>query len=194
MPRLGPGSEQHDMRVRRRVNESGDLEYDFSSKGKSGFRGVYFNPVGRNNVRPWVAKVRSDGSHWLGRHATFEQACAAVRKWHDEHMESLPYAFDDHPRYVKKGPGHNGLGGTRREWALPKGFLFDEEDRWLAESVHWYVVKKYACSGMVYFHRLVMRAPRGLSVDHINGNPLDNRKSNLRLVDHATNMQNQKVN
>lgn len=39
-----------------------------------------------------------------------------------------------------------------------------------------------------FLHRIVLKAPRGLMVDHINGNGLDNRKLNLRLV---TNTQNQ---
>jgi hypothetical protein len=39
----------------------------------------------------------------------------------------------------------------------------------------------------VSMHRLIMNAKPGDVVDHINGNPLDNRKENLRLV---TNQQN----
>lgn len=39
----------------------------------------------------------------------------------------------------------------------------------------------------VYLHRILLDAPKGMQVDHINGNPLDNRRANLRL---CTNSQN----
>ena len=41
-----------------------------------------------------------------------------------------------------------------------------------------------------YIHRLVILAPKRLQVDHINGDGLDNRKVNLRIVTNKTNGMN----
>ena len=43
----------------------------------------------------------------------------------------------------------------------------------------------------ILLHRVIMGAPDGLVVDHINGNTLDNRKENLRLCTTAQNGFNQ---
>lgn len=42
----------------------------------------------------------------------------------------------------------------------------------------------------MYLHRLIMDAAKGTQVDHINRNPLDNRRRNLRLCTHAQNQWN----
>ena len=43
---------------------------------------------------------------------------------------------------------------------------------------------------MVSMHRQIMDFPKGLLVDHRNGDTLDNRRSNLRPATHAQNMHN----
>ena len=45
---------------------------------------------------------------------------------------------------------------------------------------------------LLYLHRLLMNAPAGMEVDHINGIKHDNRKENLRIVTTQINQHNQK--
>lgn len=45
----------------------------------------------------------------------------------------------------------------------------------------------------VSMHRAILKPADGLQVDHINGNGLDNRRENLRVVDASTNAFNQKI-
>lgn len=73
--------------------------------------------------------------------------------------------------------------------------LVDSEDINLVKQYKWHFVKHgYAESVTkgkhIYMHRLITNAPKGKEVDHINGDKLDNRKKNLRLVNHTVNMQN----
>jgi hypothetical protein len=44
----------------------------------------------------------------------------------------------------------------------------------------------------IRMHRLIMGAPKGMVVDHINHDTLDNRKSNLRICLQAENMRNRR--
>lgn len=45
-------------------------------------------------------------------------------------------------------------------------------------------------SGPVYMHRLIARTPVGRETDHINGDGLDNRRSNLRIATCSQNSAN----
>jgi hypothetical protein len=41
-----------------------------------------------------------------------------------------------------------------------------------------------------YLHRVILAAPEGFEVDHIDGNRLNNTRANLRVVPHKANMRN----
>ncbi|HEY1248828.1 MAG TPA: HNH endonuclease [Nitrososphaera sp.] len=80
--------------------------------------------------------------------------------------------------------------------------IIDDEDydlisqyKWCA---HWNGTRWYAISATgghrVRMHRLLIDVPEGYEVDHINGDSLDNRKQNLRVVTRAKNLQNREAN
>ena len=48
-------------------------------------------------------------------------------------------------------------------------------------------------SDRVRIHRIIMEAPKGSHVDHINGDKLDNRKSNLRICTAQQNGANSRI-
>jgi hypothetical protein len=59
------------------------------------------------------------------------------------------------------------------------------QDRWYLGGAGYAQTRKGE-----YMHRLILNAPPGSVVDHINHDPLDNRRSNLRIGNKAINGQN----
>jgi hypothetical protein len=87
-----------------------------------------------------------------------------------------------------------------REIELTRGMItiVDDDDFELVSSYKWCIKNS---SGLLYahralkgvdisLHRWLIDAPVGMDVDHINGNTLDNRRSNLRLCTRAENIRN----
>jgi hypothetical protein len=83
-------------------------------------------------------------------------------------------------------------GHATRRFGFSDGLLFDECDRELVLSAAWHLNNTgYAQSKRLgLLHRVITNAPEGSEVDHVNGNRLDDRRCNLRLVTHQENQQN----
>ncbi len=65
---------------------------------------------------------------------------------------------------------------NKQKWSFNRGYAYG-----------WSSIEKKR----IYMHRLIIKVPKGLYVDHINGNKLDNRKENLRFATIAQNQHNQ---
>lgn len=84
--------------------------------------------------------------------------------------------------------------------ASGRGFaLVDDEDydylsqwRWHLHSAG-YAARSIKPGGRrvtILMHREIMQPPATLYIDHLNHDPLDNRRSNLRIVDNRVNQRN----
>jgi hypothetical protein len=88
------------------------------------------------------------------------------------------------------------VGGRRPVFAL-----IDDEEFQRVGLTNWSMnIAGYATACSIKFlakhhslmHRFIIKAERGQIVDHINGDPLDNRKQNLRIVTASQNAMNAK--
>jgi hypothetical protein len=69
--------------------------------------------------------------------------------------------------------------------------LVDAEDAPLVSQYRWRLNVGYAyVYGLGSMQRLLMKPPKGKTVDHIDGDRLNNQRYNLRICTHAENMRN----
>lgn len=52
------------------------------------------------------------------------------------------------------------------------------------------ITNKKGTQDTVLLHRIIMKCPKGMEVDHIDGDPLNNQRKNLRLCTKKQNRQN----
>lgn len=79
-----------------------------------------------------------------------------------------------------------------------RDYLRVSKFKWYASCVRkflWYAKRhtprRNGKQGTILMHRLILDAPKGAHTDHINGNGLDNRRSNIRPCTNRQNCQNQ---
>jgi len=91
--------------------------------------------------------------------------------------------------------------GKRIPLSKGKYATVDQADyEWLSQWKWSYLSKGYAVRmdytvtppKLIYMHRQIMDAPKGVEVDHINHKKRDNRRANLRLATRSENARNQK--
>ena len=76
--------------------------------------------------------------------------------------------------------------------------MVDMADRDVVLAEAWHMNKCYVSASVlgihhsnrvaISLHRLLMGNPKGLAVHHVNGNKLDNRRSNLKIMTHGDHM------
>jgi hypothetical protein len=116
------------------------------------------------------------------------QSCGCLQR------EATSKAKKKYNRYEFRGGVVHGYTSAGYE------FIFDEDDFDLVSPYCWnsynngYIWSSKAGQNIA-LHRLIMQNELGekLYVDHINHDPSDNRKCNLRVVTHLDNMHNLKL-
>lgn len=83
-----------------------------------------------------------------------------------------------------------------KEIPLTKGkfAMVDDEDFVMLCKHRWQATNNgYARNHLGFMHRVILKAEKGQSVDHIDGNTLNNTRSNLRFATQSQNMMNKHV-
>lgn len=96
-----------------------------------------------------------------------------------------------------------------REIPLTKGkvTIVDAGDYEFLSQWNWFSLNDYYAARTKYIgmfngkpkritikmHQVLMNAPEGFEIDHINGDGLDNRRSNLRICTHQQNIWNRRA-
>lgn len=99
--------------------------------------------------------------------------------------------FDEHSAYIYVSGRDKPAIIDKEDYEKAKNFHWNNETPYLYTTT---TVQKNNKKQIIRLHRLILGIEdNDVFVDHINGNPLDNRKSNLRVVTPQQNAFNHKV-
>lgn len=173
----------------------------------------YFSSSGRSK---YCSKCKRDAANkrhreFIKRDALINEntVCCICGGKYSERIAGKPYCRKHSFRYRKYGqfdlpekPTSSVIEiiGNEAKITTKSGqvILIDAEDAPLAANKSWYISSNgYAASktkgeSVEYLHRLIMRSKlsEDLEVDHISGEKMDNRKTNLRVCTHKENLRN----
>lgn len=103
------------------------------------------------------------------------------------------------PNKIVQYDGYIGVVLTDKQQNVKGEALISNDLAHLVVHRKWSISYGYAKSGWggrgksILMHRLLFSVPEGLFIDHINGNKLDNRSDNIRIVSKSQNAMNSKT-
>lgn len=135
----------------------------------------YFKKGGTKTKRHWYKCLCDCGNECIVEHGNLKsnhvKSCGCLKNNIVKRKSNVYYVLNN-ITYVKFS--------DKNEY-----FIIDTEDIDMVNKYYWYKNDSgYIISGnqKVRLARLIMSCPKDKIVDHINGNPLDNRKYNLRVA------------